>query len=234
MHYVIGDIHNEIRKLDSIMEQIQPTGNDEVILLGDLFDRGGEEADPVGVYFAITGLCDCCIWLRGNHDEWLADYIKKYFSLPERKRSKMFPYFYNSFDLIKQRMTEKDMLDLADQIYGLPLQMELEIEGKKFLLAHAMTSHPSKDLPTEEYLMGNYELELFVLTGIDGYISLCGHTVTDDAFLQMRGKYLDEYPRSIWINDKENVYLLDCGCGFTGGKLACICIETGERFYSHR
>lgn len=234
MHYVIGDIHNEVRKLDNILEQIQPTDSDKVFLLGDLFDRGGEEADPVGVYFAIAGLGEHCVWLRGNHDEWLADYIKKYFSLPERKRSKMFPYPYNSFDLIKQRMTEKDMLDLAEEIHKLPLQMELEIEGKKFLLAHAMTSHPSRRRPAGEYLMGSYELEFFVEAGIDGFISLCGHTVTDDAFLQTRGKYLDEYPRSIWLNDKENVYLMDCGCGFTGGKLACICLENGARFYSRR
>lgn len=87
MHYVIGDIHNEVRKLDNILEQIQPTDSDKVILPGDLFDRG-EEADPVGVYFAIAGLQDCRIWLGGNHDEGLADYIKKYFSLPKRKRYK--------------------------------------------------------------------------------------------------------------------------------------------------
>lgn len=234
MHYVIGDIHNEIRKLDSILAQIQPTDSDVVILLGDLFDRGGEEADPVGVYFAIAGLQDRCVWLRGNHDQWLADYIKKYFSLPERKRSKMLPYSYNSFDLIKQRMTERDMLDLADQIYKLPLQIELEMEGKKFLLAHAMTSQPSKRKPAGEHLMGNYDLEYFFQIGIDGYISICGHTVTDDYFMQGSGKYLDEYMRSIWINDRRNIYLMDCGCGFTGGKLACICLETGERFYSHR
>lgn len=87
MHYVIGDIHNEVRKLDNILEQIQLTDSDKVILLGDLFYRG-EEADPVGVYFAIAGLQDCCIWLGGNHDEGLADYIKKNFSLPKRKRYK--------------------------------------------------------------------------------------------------------------------------------------------------
>ncbi|MCM1058056.1 MAG: metallophosphoesterase [Firmicutes bacterium] len=155
-----------------------------MILLGDIFDRGVEEADPVGVYFAISGLWDRCVWLRGNHDEWLADYIKKYFSLPERKRSRMFPYPYNSFELIKQRLTEKDMLDLADQIYELPLQMELEIEGKRYLFAHAMTVHPSERKPAKEYLMGNYELESFFLEGIEGYTSLCGHTVTDDYFMQ--------------------------------------------------
>ena len=234
-HYVIGDIHNSKRQLDAILEQIQPTDSDKVILLGDIFDRGGEEADPVGVYFTVSGLQDRCIWLKGNHDEWLSDYIRKYFSLPERRRSKLLsPYSYNSFELIQQRMTEKDMLDLADQIHKLPLQMELEIDGKKFLLAHAMTSHPSERKPAEDYLMGNHELELFFQTGIDGYISLCGHAVTAGYFMQGRGKYLDKYARSIWINDRRNVYLMDCGCGFAGGKLACICLETGERFYSHR
>lgn len=51
MHYVIGDIHNEVKKLNSILEQIHPGHDDEVTVLGDLFDRGGDEADPTGVYF---------------------------------------------------------------------------------------------------------------------------------------------------------------------------------------
>lgn len=51
-------------------------------------------------------------------------------------------------------------------------------------------------------------------------------------FVGKGGDYLDEERHSIWRNNKENVYLLDCGCGFAGGKLACICLETGECFYS--
>ena len=44
--------------------------------------------------------------------------------------------------------------------------------------------------------------------------------------------YLDEAKESIWCNERKNVYLLDCGCGFSTGKLACLCIETGERYYA--
>ena len=143
MHYVIGDIHNESKKLDGILKQIRLTQDDEVIVLGDLFDRGGADADPVGVYFMLAGLQGKCIWIRGNHDQWLADYIKKYFLLSERRRRKLSPYSYNSFDLMRQRMTETDMLNLADTIGKLPLQKEIEIQGKKYLLAHAMTSFPS-------------------------------------------------------------------------------------------
>lgn len=230
---MIGDIHNEAKKLNSILEQIQMESDDEVIVLGDLFDRGGNDADPLGVYFTLSGIQGKCIWIRGNHDQWLADYIEKYFSLSERKRRDMGSYFYNSFDLIKQRMTETDMLNLADLIHGLPLWQEIDIDEKKFLMAHAMTSYPSVKEPDDYYMMGNWELESFFLEGMGNYISLCGHTVTDNIPWKKTGRYLDEYEHSIWVNDKENVYLLDCGCGFADGKLACICLETGERFYSH-
>ena len=43
-------------------------------------------------------------------------------------------------------------------------------------------------------------------------------------------KYDDNH--SIWMNEKENVILMDCGAGFKSGTLACMCLETGERFYS--
>lgn len=50
MHYIIGDIHNDLSNLKSILNQICLTPDDELIVLGDVFDRGGFNADPVGVY----------------------------------------------------------------------------------------------------------------------------------------------------------------------------------------
>ena len=47
MHYVIGDIHNDLKKLKQILKQINITRDDELIVLGDVFDRGGESADPL-------------------------------------------------------------------------------------------------------------------------------------------------------------------------------------------
>ena len=131
MHYVIGDIHNDLKKLKQILKQINITRDDELIVLGDVFDRGGETADPFGVYCALAGLQGKCSWIRGNHDDWLANYTYEYFNTPEKDR-----------------------------------------------------------------------------------------------------RYLDEPGNSIWCNDRHNVYLLDCGCGFAGGRLACLCLETKERFYA--
>lgn len=232
MHYVIGDIHNEVKKLDSILNQIQLNSEDELFLLGDVFDRGVENPDPAGTYFLLAGVQGRCTWIRGNHDQWLADYIKKYFSASERKRLRMYSYTYNSFDLMKRRLTEVDMLNLANLIYSLPLQKDVSIGGKEYLLAHAMTSHPSVVESKDYYLVGNWELDCFFLEGIEDYISLCGHTPTENIIWKTGGMYLDESGNSIWVNDKKNVFLLDCGSGFGSGRLACMCLETGERFYS--
>lgn len=235
MHYIIGDIHNELKKLEDILSQIKITPSDELIVLGDVFDRGGEDANPFGVYCTLAGIQGKCTWIRGNHDQWLADYIHKYYSTPEWKK-KMFriePYNYNSFKLLQQRMTEVDMLNLADFICKLPIQKELEINGQKYLFAHAMTSYPELKERNSYYLMGNWEYDSFLLDGINGYISMCGHTPTANVIWKKHEScYLDGYKKSIWKNEKGNVYLLDCGCGFGSGKLACMCIETGERFYS--
>ncbi len=193
--YVIGDIHNSIKKLDNLLTLISPSMRDQIFLLGDLFDRGGADPDPVGVYHRISGLNTNATWIRGNHDQLLADYIYRYYETAEKKRNGVRAYRYNSFDLMMERLTEVDMLNLADLIMRLPLQVEIEVNSVKYLLAHAMTFDPS---------MGERE---------------------DKA-------YLDEETNSIWLNNQENVYMVDCGCGLAGGRLACICLETGERFYA--
>lgn len=231
MHYVIGDIHNEIGKLRSILKQIELKPDDELIVLGDVFDRGADKPDPVGVYFELCKIQEKCIWVRGNHDQWLADYIKNFYSKSERKQQRLQPYWYNSFELMKNRLTPVDMLNLADLILGLPLQVEKEINGKNYLFAHAMTFKPGITENAEFFLMGNNQYVSFLFDGVEGFISMCGHTPTGN--LPFRNDlYLDTAKSSIWCNEHKNVYLLDCGCGFGTGKLACLCIETGERFYS--
>lgn len=163
MHYVIGDIHNDLKKLKQILKQINITRDDELIVLGDVFDRGGETADPFGVYCALAGLQGKCSWIRGNHDDWLANYTYEYFNTPEKKRHKLAPYGYNSFELLRQRITEVDMRNIADLIKGLPLQKELELEGKKYLFAHAMTSHPDVREEDRYYMRGRWILTAFSL-----------------------------------------------------------------------
>ena len=232
MHYVIGDIHNEAKKLKIILNQIKLSPNDELIVLGDIYDRG-TDPEPVEVYFALSAIQGKCTWIRGNHDQWLADYIEEYYSKSERQRKKMGSYLYNTFGLMQERLTDVDIQNIAQLIHELPLQKQIEIDGKQYLFAHAMTSYPQVIKKRNHYLMGECLLDEFLYDGIEGYISFVGHTPTGNVMCSNPAQYLDDYKKSIWKNEKENVFLMDCGCGFGSGRLACMCIETGERFYSN-
>lgn len=231
--YVIGDVHNSVKKLDKLLTLISPTLQDLVFFLGDLFDRGGAEPDPVGVYFRICGLNTNVKWIRGNHDQLLAEYIYSYYGIVENKRSSLRPYRYNSFDLMKDRLAEVDMLNLADLIMRLPLQVDIEIGSAKYLLAHAMTFDPSMGKQDDKiYLEGLGDMQAYWEHGVRGYASLVGHHDSGYQNGNHLGRYLDEELNSIWLNKQRNVYMMDCGCGLPGGRLACICLETGERFYA--
>ncbi len=230
MHYVLGDVHNNCKKLCQLLQRISLGTRDHLYVLGDLFDRGGDDADPAGVYCKILELGKRCTALRGNHDQWLAAYIRHYASLSRREQEACTPYMYNSFDLLRQQLSPEDMGKLEAFIRSLPLHTDLELENRKYLFAHAMTSAPDRWRKADYYLMGDWYTELFATKGIPGYISFCGHNNTSE-FSRFPGAYCDEEGTSIWHNEAGNLYMMDCGCGFPGGRLACMCLETGERFY---
>ncbi len=124
MNYVVPDIHNDNRRLKELLKRIDFGPSDHLYLLGDLFDRCADNPDPVGVYFTILGIIDRCTIVSGNHDRWIAEYIQEYFRTKERKRSRLKDYPYNSFSLMKERLTEVDMLNLSDWLLSFPLQHE--------------------------------------------------------------------------------------------------------------
>lgn len=53
-------------------------------------------------------------------------------------------------------------------------------------------------------------------------IVVCGHTPT---------QLIDENDRPGYIMKKNNYIAIDCGACFRGGRLAAICLDTGEEFY---
>ncbi len=217
MHYVIGDIHNDNYRLQKLLKQIDFSAEDQLYILGDLFDRCNYAPDPVGVYFTILKLKGQCTIIRGNHDQWLAEYIQKYYRLSEAKREKLEPYSYNSFQILRERLTPVDIRNMAKEIFSWPLQYELEVNDQKYLLAHAMTSDPENPRTDNYYLMGNGMDLHYLYGGIKGYVSLVGHNATTN--------------NHIWKNEKGNLVMCDCGCGFRSGRLGCIRLEDMKEFY---
>ena len=213
--YVMSDIHNNYKRFKNMLQNIQFSEDDKLYILGDVFDRSNYDPNPVDLYFQILALGDRCTVIRGNHDQWLMEYINKYFSTPEKRRRKIEPYQYNSFLLLQDRLTPIDIQNIADTIMKWPLQLEIEVNDVKYLLAHAMTSEPDKILPDEYYLTG-VPNNTYLEQGIAGYISICGHSSTEGKILK---------------NNNETIYVIDCGCGFKSGRLGCLCLESKEEYY---
>ena len=70
--YVIGDIHGCLRPLQRLLDKITPQPGDEVIFIGDYIDRGPQSREVVE---HLLGLSYRCVFLLGNHEKMLLDYL---------------------------------------------------------------------------------------------------------------------------------------------------------------
>lgn len=73
---VIGDIHGGLRALHQIMERAHVSKDDTLIFLGDYVD-GWSESPQVIDYLIALNKTNKCIFIRGNHDELLLEWLEK-------------------------------------------------------------------------------------------------------------------------------------------------------------
>ena len=73
---VIGDIHGGLRALHQIFERAQITTEDRLIFLGDYVD-GWSESPAVLDFLIQLQATHACIFIRGNHDELLCEWLRE-------------------------------------------------------------------------------------------------------------------------------------------------------------
>lgn len=73
---VIGDIHGGLRALHQIMDRAKVTKNDTLIFLGDYVDGWSQSPDVIDFLIEL-GKNQKCIFIRGNHDELLLNWLDK-------------------------------------------------------------------------------------------------------------------------------------------------------------
>ena len=71
---VVGDIHGGLRALHQIIERANVTRNDTLIFLGDYVD-GWSQSPNVIDYLIELNQQQNCIFIRGNHDKLLLDWL---------------------------------------------------------------------------------------------------------------------------------------------------------------
>ncbi|MGI9350309.1 MAG: metallophosphoesterase family protein [Rhizobiaceae bacterium] len=84
--YAIGDVHGCVKQLRQLMKLIEkdlavsPVEKHKIIFLGDYVDRGPQNRQVIDVLIGLKKSSHKCIFLRGNHDDRFAGFMK----LPEQ------------------------------------------------------------------------------------------------------------------------------------------------------
>ena len=238
MVYVMSDIHGDMERFQSVLNQIELQETDTLYVLGDIIDRHDFGIQILQQIMKMKNV-KCIL---GNHELMCLNAI-----IPHREE---LPWVRNDPDwdlalwlhgggenTIKamQRISGDEVEEITSYLKALPVQYDIEVEGKKYKLVH---SSPTDLFPADgssEYFDAiNFavwnRIEDYSLLP-DDYTVVFGHTPTV--------LFQDQSPLSIWHGP--NAIGIDCGSGFDSiptpevpyqGRLACLRLNDMKEFYS--
>lgn len=71
----IGDIHGCLTQLRTLLDQVAPTVQDQLVFLGDYVDRGPDSAGVIDTLLTLRAQLPRTVFLRGNHEQMLLDVL---------------------------------------------------------------------------------------------------------------------------------------------------------------
>lgn len=230
--YVMSDIHGEYDAFIKMLDKIKFSENDKLYVIGDVLDRGPY---PIKTLMHIMNSNNVTM-LAGNHEHMAILCLRVLIEdLTDEVFAKISNKFIESLEDWKMNgggTTIKDLFDYSkedrkkvlDFLMKLKLYKELEVNKNKYILVHAGLGNFEKDKPLKKYdIMElvwdrmDYNKKYFE----DKYL-IVGHTPT---------QLIDGNEKPGYIYKNENNIVIDCGCTFKGGRLACLRLDDMQEFY---
>ena len=229
--YVLSDIHGEYAMLRKMLEKINFSDQDTLYVLGDVIDRGPHPVKALQYLMQLPN----AICLAGNHELMAVQALPFLFkdiqdiSFDEDmdEMDSLMNWYYNG---AKETLSELKQLRVPErvQVFEFMQNMlayeEVQVSGKNYLLVHAGLGNFRPEKEMVDYTLGDllweradYSVQYFP----DKYV-VSGHTPT---------QLIDENPKPGFIYRANNHISIDCACSNELGRLACICLDTGEEFY---
>ena len=233
--YVIADIHGEYDMFMDLLDKISLQDSDTLYVLGDILDRGPHPVKTLKTLMEMPN----AICLVGNHELMALESLK--FLMQEvtaenikQLDSEMLDGFLVWVEHNGGRTTidefrgldRDEQKEVIEYLRDFLVYEELEVGGKDYLLVHAGLGgfYPEKEM--EDYSLKELvwdRAEYDICYDTDKYV-VTGHTPT---------QYIANNPRPGYIYGKNNHIAIDCGASMPGGRLAAICLDTGEEYYSY-
>lgn len=160
---VISDIHGNMEAIEAVMADIEKKQCDKIFALGD-YAMAGPEPDCAVDYFMRRKDNPKFSMIQGNTDLMIADYSQELYNTLKSKAPVMAAALENDVKILNP--IEKDFLK------NLPIQLQVEVEGVKFLLVHGSPRRNNEDILPDTPLS---EVEK-MLENVEANVVLCGHT----------------------------------------------------------
>lgn len=217
----ISDIHGCIKSFDNLINKVQLTKKDKLIVLGDNIDRGPNNLDVIMRIMKLKQEGYNIITLKGNHESMFLDLSLEYEDEEAVLASPL-------LDVIMHNGTYKTLmeywaLDSEDKVDILKEIMSYEdyyVEGD-YLFVHAGVQ-PGIKLENQDIDDLFWIRDNFVNSASHGlpYTVIFGHTPTRNLNINRENK--------IWYDDDK--IGIDCGAVHEG-KLACLDLTNNLEYY---
>ena len=231
--YVIGDVHGEYDRFIDILTRIKLRDGDILYVMGDVLDRGPH---PIKVLLKLMEMPNA-FCLLGNHEQMALECLpflmqeitdESVGAVTSDRLKALASWMQNGCQttLAEFRSLDREMQEeVLDYLRDLLLYAEVRAGGKEFFLVHAGLGGFSPEKPIEAYSLydlvwkrADYSRQYF-----PDRILVTGHTTT---------RTIAENPSPDRVFRGNGHLALDCGAGFPDGRLAAVCLETGQEFYA--
>lgn len=230
MTYVLSDIHGNLQRFESIMDQINLQPTDTLYILGDVVDRF---PDGIKILRRIMKMPNVKM-LLGNHEHMMLNAIGDCLDAKSQRYAgnRELRLWYRNGGQVTHEYLKHIRKDLRAEVFAfvrqLPLNFDVEVNGIKYKLVHGspvenyMTSYhySSKYSTLAEFAVWERWNETMPVP--DGYVMIFGHTPTIH--------FNPDEPWSIWSCDE--AIGIDCGSGYADGRLCCLRLDDMAVFYS--
>ena len=238
MIYVMSDIHGNMRRFNSVMEQINLQPEDTLYILGDVIDQ---HPDGIRILRKIMDKPNIKM-LLGNHEYMMLRAIGRPFDTYEKMDALLIEdqleLWYRNCAYVTHRHWKRLRKDLREEIiqylHSLSLNYDVELNGRHYKLVHGA--------PVEEYEYFHrryanpthfavWKRWRFYEEQHGDYILVFGHTPTIE--------YTFSGIMEIWFGNHR--IGIDCGSGYPEdtshphneyGRLACLRLDDMNAFYS--
>lgn len=230
--YVISDIHGEYELFIKLLEKIRFTSADTLYVLGDVIDRGPH---PIKALLKLMEMPNA-VCLVGNHEVMALKCLKflrqeitesSIEKIDEKLLDNLATWQYNGAETTIsefRRLDEETQLDVLDFMEDFLVYETLTIEGKNYLLVHGGLGNFSPEKDIEDYSLHDivWERPDYGRQYFENTYLVTGHTPT---------QLIAENEKTGYIYREKNHIAIDCGACNPSGRLAAICLESGEETY---